>query len=205
MAVLTRQDLQELLTASIGPACHELRSPLAVVYGFAKMLETNTSIDEPGQKYVTQIVNGAQRIDDLLDALSKIGRIAAGRLVPTMESGSIKALVDDLCSTSTNNARVAIDAGPDLHVKADPAWLTEAFVGIINALCFEDELDVRVSWTHDAHEVTVNFIPNSSFPMIDVEPAKAAMGLTLARMRIVAMGGALDGQGDRITVVLPRG
>ena len=77
MTVASDQDTQLLLRQAIGPACHELRSPLAVVYGFARMLENGSSLDEAAMtKYVTQIVRSAERLDHMLDDLSKIGRDA---------------------------------------------------------------------------------------------------------------------------------
>jgi hypothetical protein len=40
--------------------------------------------------------------------------------------------------------------------------------------------------------------------MIDVEPDKSGLGISLARMRIIAMGGGFEGSGDRVVITLPR-
>lgn len=206
MSVASGQDTQELLRLSIGPACHELRSPLAVVYGFARMLENAPGLDEEAQaKYVSQIVRSAERLDHMLDDLSKIGRIAAARMHPNYEHVPLRSVIDDLCATSTNEGRLTVDAGADVAVKADPAWLTESLQAVIDGLCFEEGIDVRLTWRHEPHDVQVHIVPNSSFPMIDVEPDKSGLGISLARMRIVAMGGGFEGSGDRIVITLPRG
>lgn len=206
MAVASGQDTQQLLRQAIGPACHELRSPLAVVYGFARMLEGSNGLDEAAtQKYVGQIVRGAERLDHMLDDLSKIGRIAAGRLHPQLEHVPLRSIVDDLCATSTNDGRLTVDPGSDVNVKADPAWLTESLQAIVDGLCFEEGIDVRLTWRHEAHDVQLHLVPNSSFPMVDVEPDKSGLGISLARMRVVAMGGTFEGSGDRIVIGLPRG
>lgn len=205
MTVASGHDTQELLRLAIGPACHELRSPLAVVYGFARMLEGTSNLDEAAQaKYVGQIVRSAERLDHMLDDLSKIGRIAASRLHPQIEHVPLRSVVDDLCATSTNDGRLTVDPGADVTVKADPAWLTESLQAIVDGLCFEEGIDVKMTWRHEPHEIQLHVVPNSSFPMIDVEPEKSGLGISLARMRIVAMGGAFDGSGDRIVVTLPR-
>jgi K+-sensing histidine kinase KdpD len=205
MPVASSHDTQELLRLAIGPACHELRSPLAVVYGFARMLENGATIDDAARdKYVGQIVRGAERLDQMLDDLSKMGRIAAGRMHAQLEHVPLRSIVDDLCATSTNEHRLHVDPGTDVTVKADAAWLTEGLQAVVDGLCFEDGIDVRLTWRHEPHEVHMHIVPNSSFPMIDVEPEKSGLGLSLARMRIVAMGGAFDGSGDRIVITLPR-
>ena len=190
---------------SIGPACHELRSPLAVVYGFARMLETTPDQDPTTAKYVAQIVRGAERLDALLDDLGKLGRIASNRMHPQVEPVSLRSVVDALGSSAANEGRLRIDAGTDVKVKADPTWLQSALQAIVDGLCFEDGIDVQVSWRHDQHDVIVQLVPNSSFPMIDVEPEKSGLGISLARVRVIAMGGNFDGSGDRITLTLPRG
>jgi K+-sensing histidine kinase KdpD len=206
MSVASGQDTQELLRQAIGPACHELRSPLAVVYGFARMLEGSPNLDEAAQaKYVGQIVRGAERLDRMLDDLSKIGRIAAQRIHPQIEHVPLRSIVDDLGATSTNEGRLIVDPGSDVTVKADPGWLTESLQAIVDGLCFEEGIDVRLTWRHEQHEVQLHVVPNSSFPMVDVEPDKSGLGISLARMRVVAMGGTFEGSGDRIVVTLPRG
>lgn len=205
-SVASDPDTQALLRMAIGPACHELRSPLAVVYGFARMLENAENIDAEAQaKYVGQIVRSAERLDHMLDDLSKIGRIAAGRIHPQLEHVPLRAIVDDLCATSTNEGRLQVDPGADVNVKADPAWLTESLQAIVDGLCFEDGIDIRLTWRHEPHDVQLHLVPNSTFPMVDVEPDKSGLGISLARMRVVAMGGGFDGSGDRVVIMLPRG
>lgn len=204
MSVASHQDPQELLRLAIGPACHELRSPLAVVYGFSRMLEDMKGLDATPARYASQIVKAAERLDVLLDDLSQIGRVAAGRSVPQLESVRLHALVADVAATTGNEQRLRVDPGTDVAVRVDATWLAESLRGIAEALCFEDHMGVRLSWRQEPHEVQLHLVPDSAF-MIDVDPDKSALGLALARVRIVAMGGVFEGTGDRVIVTLPRG
>lgn len=200
-----KTDPQSLLRQAIGPACHELRSPLAVVYGFARMMENTEGLsDEARAKYVAQIVKGAERLDQMLEDLSTIGRIAAARTQPKIEPTSVRAVIDGLAAMSANEQRVRVDQGAEVNVKADPSWLTESLQAVIDGLCFEEGIDVHIMWRHEAHQVQIQIIPNSTFPMIDVEPEKSSLGISLARIRVVSMGGSFDGSGDRVVVTLPR-
>lgn len=205
MTVAHTRDTQELLRMAIGPACHELRSPLAVVYGFARMMENAPELDEAARsKYVGQIVRGAERLDVMLDDLSKIGRIASGRIHAQIEPVALRAIVDDLAATSANAGRLRVDPGADVTVKADPAWLTESLQAVVDGLCFEDGIDVQLTWRHEQHDVALHLVPNSTFPMVDVEPEKSGLGISLARVRVVAMGGSFEGSGDRVVITIPR-
>ncbi|MCW2927899.1 MAG: hypothetical protein JWM86_1867 [Thermoleophilia bacterium] len=206
MTVASERDTQALLQLAIGPACHELRSPLAVVYGFARMLEGSHDIEPAAQaKYIGQIVRSAERLDRMLDDLSSIGRVAAQRVHPKLEHLPLRAVVDDLCATSTNEGRLYVDPGADVSVKADPTWLTESLQAVVDGLCFEEGIDVRITWRHEPHDVQLHIVPNSTFPMVDVEPDKSGLGISLARIRVIAMGGTFEGSGDRIVITLPRG
>lgn len=202
MPAATDTDPLSLLASLIGPACHELRSPLAVVFGFAKMLERD-ELPEPARTYVTQIVGGTQRLDELLDALSRVGRIAAGRAVPSHQVVQLRAIVDDLETTSAYAQRISVDAGGSVDVQADPQWLADAFHGIIDALCFDEQLRLRLSWAVGRDVVEVSFEPQGSFPLVETDPAKAGLGISLARMRLMAMGGALEGDDDRVVASVP--
>jgi len=199
MTVTENVDTKDLLARGIGPACHELRSPLAVVFGFAKMLETQ-QLDETARKYLEHVVNGSQRLDDLLDSLSQCGRIAAGRITPEAESLSLTELLEEL----DGQERVILEPGTELKVRGDQEWLRLSFNCIVEGLCFDPNLRVRVGWTFDEHEVAVSFVPDASFPMVDVDPDKAHLDVAVARMRIVAMGGSLEGHGDRVVATLRR-
>lgn len=204
MSLAQGQDPNELMKLAIGPACHELRGPLAVVYGFARMLETDESLNETGQKYIGQITRAAESLNNLLDDLANLGRTAAGRVTPRVEVSSLKELIDELANRFEGTNRLRYDTGQDVSIKVDAQWFVDALAAVIDALCFEESVDVHLTWRIDPHEVQVQLVPNSTFPMIDVEPEKSALSLSLARMRVIVMGGTFHGQGDRVVISLPR-
>lgn len=203
MTTVSEQDTTQLLRLAIGPACHELRSPLAVVYGFARMLEGNEELSAAHQKYIEQIALGAERLDTMLDDLAKLGRVASSRMKPVIEEVSLREVAQDMRSKAINEKRVRVESDTDLKVAADFVWLKESLLSLVDGLCFEEIISVSVSWRAQNDNVLIQVVPSSSFPMVDVEPEKASLSVALARMRIVAMGGVFAGEGDRITITLP--
>ena len=63
-------------------ACHDLRTPLATVHGFAKTLTRGDGLSPPADRYVEMIVAAAAQIAELLDELSLAARIESGRYEP---------------------------------------------------------------------------------------------------------------------------
>src|SRR5438128_12140601 len=64
-------------------ACHDLRTPLATVHGFARTIERTGDLEEPASRYVAMIETASGQIADLLDELGLAARIEAGRYEPT--------------------------------------------------------------------------------------------------------------------------
>ena len=62
-------------------ACHDLRTPLATVHGFARTL-ARQELEGPASRYVEMIEAASQQLAELLDELALVARIEAGRFEP---------------------------------------------------------------------------------------------------------------------------
>src|SRR5439155_6898170 len=57
-------------TRLVALACHDLRTPLATVFGFARTLSRGGTLDEVSARYVQMIESASEQIGELLDELS---------------------------------------------------------------------------------------------------------------------------------------
>ena len=62
-------------------ACHDLRTPLATVHGFAHTL-ARLELDEAPTRYVEMISAATEQLGELIDQLALASRIEAGRYDP---------------------------------------------------------------------------------------------------------------------------
>jgi signal transduction histidine kinase len=70
-------------------ACHDLRTPLATVSGFAKtMLRMDELEDDKRDRYLGLIDTSADELAELLDLLSLAARIEGGRYDPVVRSSA---------------------------------------------------------------------------------------------------------------------
>jgi signal transduction histidine kinase len=65
-------------------ACHDLRTPLATVHGFARTLARGGGLEPPADRYVEMIDAASAQIAELLDELSLAARIESDRYEPTL-------------------------------------------------------------------------------------------------------------------------
>jgi signal transduction histidine kinase len=63
-------------------ACHDVRTPLATVHGFAKTLTRSVELQPPADRYVEMIEAASAQMAELLDELSLVARIESGRYDP---------------------------------------------------------------------------------------------------------------------------
>ena len=67
-------------------ACHDLRTPLATVHGFAQTLARTEGHDATTARYSEMIDAASAQLAELIDELSLGARIEAGRYDPKLES-----------------------------------------------------------------------------------------------------------------------
>src|SRR5689334_7148864 len=65
-------------------ACHDVRTPLATVHGFAKTLERTVELEPPSDRYLEMIDQASAQMAELLDELALAARIEDGRYDPVL-------------------------------------------------------------------------------------------------------------------------
>ncbi|HET7046388.1 MAG TPA: histidine kinase dimerization/phospho-acceptor domain-containing protein [Gaiellaceae bacterium] len=100
-------------------ACHDLRTPLATVFGFARTLSRSDELGEPAARYIGMIEAASQQMGSLLDDLGLVARIESGRYEPVALSRDTL----ELARSAAERAGERVDAageGVEVEVDADP-------------------------------------------------------------------------------------
>src|ERR671925_530605 len=84
-------------------ACHDLRTPLATVNGFAKTLTRTGALAERESHFVDLIEAAADQMTSLLDQLGLAARIESGRYEPVLAAG------DTLELATSEDERIAAE------------------------------------------------------------------------------------------------
>ena len=148
VALVVHQDVTALKEAErlkdefIGIAAHELRSPLAVVRGFAQMLIMQTKrgkgpeLAEWQMEAIQDIDQATNRLVELTEDLLDVTRLQAGRLELHSEPTDLVALVQRTVArfrVTTEHHRISVNATPEhIVIMADPRRIEQVLSNLMN-------------------------------------------------------------------------
>jgi signal transduction histidine kinase len=105
---------------------HDLRAPIRVVEGFARILKEDYArvLDRIGNDHLDRVLAAAARMNSKIDALLTLANLSAQPLArqPVNLSQLAGFVVDDLRRSSPDR-QVAVEIAPNLHVDGDPTLL----------------------------------------------------------------------------------
>jgi signal transduction histidine kinase len=180
-------------------ACHDLRTPLATVNGFAKTLIRLGELEEQPARYVEMIDAAAAQLAELLDELSLVARIESGRYQPALQPVETEALAR-AAAEQLGEDRVAV-SGPGGTVSADPTATERAVSALAQAALRHGGLE-RVEVTAEPDGITVTPITKSSAPVVLGEDLRD-LGAAAAARLVRALGGEVSAEGETLRVRLP--
>ena len=77
------EQMDRTKTRFIQVAAHELRTPLTIVQGYAQLMEAKSGENEQISKYTAGIIEGTNRMVDIIDNMLDVSRIETNQLVVT--------------------------------------------------------------------------------------------------------------------------
>jgi signal transduction histidine kinase len=183
--------LDEDFPRLVSLACHDLRTPLATVQGFAKTLTRQGGYDERTLRWLSLIDEASDEVVQLLDLLSLSARIESGRYEPvTQEADSL-----ELAQRAVPEA-----SGAGAAVTVDPDAVVRALAGLVRAASRHG--GVVASLTVDGTRLAVEpVVPEAAAIVLgdDMRDLGAAVAVRLVR----SLGGSVQLEGERVWVVLP--
>ena len=114
----------------VSVACHDILTPLATVYGFARTLE-QLPLEPPAPRYVEMIGAASAQIDELVDQLRLAARIEAGTYEPTLVERDSLELTRE-AAARLEEGRVEV-AGRGAPVRVDPEPAARALAQLARA------------------------------------------------------------------------
>jgi len=179
-------------------ACHDLRTPLATVHGFAQTLVRMEGFDEATVRYLGMIDSASAQIAELIDELSLGARIEGGRYDPVRASANTIDLAR-AAAEELGEERVAV-AGEGAEIEVDVNASRRAVASLAQCALRHGGLE-RVELAVEGEELRLAPITPASAPVVlgeDLRDLGAAVAVRLIR----AQGGSIALEGDTLRVRL---
>jgi signal transduction histidine kinase len=181
-------------------ACHDLRTPLATVSGFAKTLTRAGSLADPADRYVAMIETAAGQMAELLDELGLVARIEAGRYDPALrEVDSLE--IAQAAADNLGEERVAV-SGAGTIVRVDVEATRRAVAALAQSALRHGGFE-EVTVAVDGHELRIAPITDASRPVVLGEDLRD-LGAAAAGILIRRLGGSLAVEEGTLLVRLPQ-
>ena len=180
-------------------ACHDLRTPLATVAGFAGTLAREPQLGEPAARYVGMIEAAAAQLADLLDQVALVSRIELGRYEPELEGTETLDLARAAAARLGDERAAAHGRGAEANV--DPEPTERALAGLALAALRHGSLD-RVELEAAGLEVRIAPVTAQAAPIVLAEELRDLGAATAVRL-LGALGGSVTLEGQTLRVALP--
>ncbi len=182
--------MSEDFSRLVSLACHDLRTPLATIQGFAKTL-VRQDVGEPTARYLGIIDAASDELVQLLDVLSVAARIEGDRYDPVLR---------EIDSLELAQAAVPGASGEGAPVEVDVAAVERALSALARAAARHGGVEVSVGVA--GRKISIEPVVPDAGPIVLGEDPKD-LGAAVAVRIVRALGGEVALEGERLVVALP--
>jgi signal transduction histidine kinase len=179
-------------------ACHDLRTPLATVHGFATTLARGGGLEPPADRYVEMIDAASAQIAELVDELSLVARIESDRYEPLPREADTLELAQ-AAAARLGEERVHV-TGSGAAFETDPEAVERGLAALFQSALRHggfDSVEVEV----EGSEVRLSPVTAASAPVVlgdDLRDLGAAVAVRLVRR----LGGSVSVAGETLNIQL---
>lgn len=175
-----KEEMDEMRRDFLSNVSHELKTPIALIMGYAEGLKMNINDDPENREfYCDVIMDEAQKMDLLVKKLLTLNQLEFGNDIVTMERFDIVEMVRNYLSTVTilvenAGAKVVFEQENPIYVWGDEFKIAEVFTNYftnaLNHLTKEKEIRITVRRKNDRARISVyntgEPIPEESIPYL---------------------------------------
>lgn len=177
----------------ISLACHDLRTPLATIFGFARTLNRMEEHDARTSRFLGMIEEASAQMTELLDEIAAVARIQDGRWEPALRETDTRELV------TVDDPRIDVE-GTGETVETDVEAVRRALRSFAVAAARFGPVE-RVTWRVQGRALELSPVTPDAAPVVSGETIRD-LGSIVGRAVIEALGGSVALEGETLRVRL---
>lgn len=161
-----KSKINEMRTQFISDVSHELKTPIALIQGYAEGLVENINTDEESRQfYANVILDEANKMDKLVKQLLELTKLEYGKREFNNTNFNIVELVDETIRKSKvmldeKNIEVIIEANSNYIVNADEFYIEQVITNYLtnaikNIECINNERYIKISIYENNNKIRV--------------------------------------------------
>ena len=178
-------------------ACHDLRTPLATVHGFATTLARG-DLEPPADRYVEMIDAASAQLAELIDELALASRIESGRYEPTLREADTLELAQ-AAAARLGEERVRV-SGSGAAIETDGDAVERGLAALFQSALRHGGLE-SVEVEVDGTDVRLTRVTTASAPVVLGQDLRD-LGAAVAARLVARLGGSLSVEGETLTIRL---
>ncbi len=175
-----KNKIDEMRKEFLSNVSHELKTPIALIQGYAEGLKEGINDDEESRNFYCEVImDEASKMNHMVKKLLTLNQLEFGNNTVTMERFDITALITNYLQTAEILCRqkeitLQMEAYPPIHVWADEFMVEEVFnnyfTNAVNHVAENRVIDVKLTLNEGVVRVSVfntgSPIPEESLPLI---------------------------------------
>ena len=211
-----KEAIDEMRKDFIANVSHELKTPIALIQGYAEGLNEGLCEDEESRKYYTEVImDESEKMNKMVKQLLTLSSIESGNSILHKENFNMTSLTDGVLSSISiligeKNVKVDFDTSRDVFLYADEFKIEEVVTNYIsNAIhhvndngtikidVSEDESNVYFSVYNTGNQIPEKDLANVWEKFFKVDKAHSrsyggsGIGLSIVKAIVEAHGGAV--------------
>lgn len=211
-----KEAIDEMRRDFIANVSHELKTPIALIQGYAEGLNEGLCEDEESRKYYTEVImDESEKMNKMVKQLLTLSSLESGNSILHKENFNMTSLTDSVLSSISiligeKNVKVDFDTSRDVFLYADEFKIEEVVTNYIsNAIhhvndngtikidVSEDESNVYFSVYNTGNQIPEKDLANVWEKFFKVDKAHSrsyggsGIGLSIVKAIIEAHGGAV--------------
>ncbi|PSB34055.1 sensor histidine kinase [Chlorogloea sp. CCALA 695] len=169
LAYLMAQQISQFKGGFLARTSHELRSPLSNIIGLHQLILSDLCDDRDEERqFVAQAHEAALQLVKLIDEILNVARLEHGTNKLEIQPLQLSFVLEEVCNilrmiAANRSHRLQLSSPPpEIYVLADPLWLRQIILSLIDAaiFCIEDG---------GIFYLSVQLIPESNFVYIWID------------------------------------
>ena len=160
-----KNEMEKMRTEFLSNVSHELKTPIALIQGYAEGLKEGVNDDEESRNYYCEvIVDEASKMNQMVQKLLTLNQLEFGNKTVSLERFDVVDLIRNYLQSSVllceqKGVQLKMEDYPPIHVWADEFGVEEVFnnyfTNAMNHVDGEKIIEVRIQPTEDKVRVSV--------------------------------------------------